>query len=323
MVGRGRSRHALSGVGLFALMLVLTACGGTGDITRPNLTVTKVGTGGGTVTATDIDCGEDCTGSYSQGTAVVLSATPYSGSTFSSWGGDCSGKTCELIMDRVKTVTATFDQKQDPPLKVITGVIQGWTGEEAVVIAEARTTTPDIKLAEALINADGSFTLTLPMAEEVASALFTVGSNTFCSKFLWFDDELSSIEMTPSPVNIAEVYTDLEVYDAADRSKRLGSLELLPESDFVSWVYAASATTIKGECVTPEVGQGDLGNITNTIDLDLKAGWNDVIYVPDGTADSISTITIPAETNWKYYEAEPLECDPEDPECIFPVSTLT
>lgn len=78
--------------------------------------------------------------------------------------------------------------------------------------------------------------------------------------------------MTPGPVNIADVYSDLDVYDAADHSKRTGSLDLRPESDFVSWVYATSATTIKGECVAPEVGQGDPGNITNPIDLDLKAG---------------------------------------------------
>jgi hypothetical protein len=36
-------------------------------------------------------------------------------------------------MGHAKTVTAAFDQKQAPPPKVITGMIQGWTGEEAVV----------------------------------------------------------------------------------------------------------------------------------------------------------------------------------------------
>lgn len=242
MVGRARSRYALYSVSVFILMAVLSACGGTsGGTTGPPLTVTKAGTGGGTVTGTDIDCGEDCTDSYTAGTAVVLTATPYSGSVFTRWGGACSGKTCEVTMDRSQRVTATFDQKQVPPPKVINGRIQGWNGEEAVVGAGVWHTNTYIKLAEAPINADGSFTLTLPVAEDVANILYPVGGNTFCSEFLYFNDELSSIEMTPGPVNIADVYSDLDVYDAADRSKRIGSLSLLPESDFVSWVYAASA----------------------------------------------------------------------------------
>jgi photosystem II stability/assembly factor-like uncharacterized protein len=75
------------------------------------LTVSKAGTGFGTVTGTGINCGSDCSESYTSGTAVTLTATTATGSTFTGWsGGGCSGTgTCTVTMDAAKTVTATFD----------------------------------------------------------------------------------------------------------------------------------------------------------------------------------------------------------------------
>ena len=43
------------------------------------LTVSKGGAGAGTVTATGITCGADCTEPYNDGTSVVLNATPQAG----------------------------------------------------------------------------------------------------------------------------------------------------------------------------------------------------------------------------------------------------
>ncbi len=58
------------------------------------LTVTKAGTGSGTVTSVPggIACGNDCTGGYANGTAVTLTAVASAGSTFTGWsGGGCTG----------------------------------------------------------------------------------------------------------------------------------------------------------------------------------------------------------------------------------------
>ena len=75
------------------------------------LTVSKAGTGDGTVIGPGINCGNNCTQPYDAGTIVTLSAEPDNGSTFVGWSGACSGTatTCELTMDVSKTVTATFD----------------------------------------------------------------------------------------------------------------------------------------------------------------------------------------------------------------------
>ncbi|MGI8822848.1 MAG: InlB B-repeat-containing protein, partial [Acidimicrobiia bacterium] len=63
-----------------------------GEATVPTkfmLTVSKAGTGSGTVTSNPagVDCGTDCTEAYVSGTSVTLTATPVAGSTFAGWSG--------------------------------------------------------------------------------------------------------------------------------------------------------------------------------------------------------------------------------------------
>jgi hypothetical protein len=76
------------------------------------LTVSKTGAGSGTVTSAPagISCGATCAGSYASGTAMTLTATPATGSTFTGWsGGGCSATgSCSLTLTTATTVTATF-----------------------------------------------------------------------------------------------------------------------------------------------------------------------------------------------------------------------
>jgi len=79
-----------------------------------NLSVTKIGTGTGTVTSSPagINCDSDCSESYNANTAVTLTALPDTNSTFAGWSGACSGTgTCAVTMDAEKTATATFTLK--------------------------------------------------------------------------------------------------------------------------------------------------------------------------------------------------------------------
>ncbi len=78
-----------------------------------NLTVTKSGTGAGTVTSAPagIACGATCTAPFVSGTIVTLSAVASAGSTFIGWtGGGCSGTgTCVVTVSAAATVNAQFD----------------------------------------------------------------------------------------------------------------------------------------------------------------------------------------------------------------------
>ena len=76
------------------------------------LTVTKTGTGSGTVTSSPagINCGATCSAKFTSGVTVTLAATPAAGSTFVGWSGACTGTgACTVSMTASKTVTATFN----------------------------------------------------------------------------------------------------------------------------------------------------------------------------------------------------------------------
>ena len=81
------------------------------DVPPGTITVTKHGTGSGTVTSSPIgiDCDPTCQAPFDDGQEVTFTATPAPGSTFTTWGGDCSGATiCVVTMDGSKVITATF-----------------------------------------------------------------------------------------------------------------------------------------------------------------------------------------------------------------------
>jgi hypothetical protein len=77
------------------------------------LTVTKSGTGTGTITSdpSGINCGSTCSYQFTFGTNVTLTATPDSGSVFGGWSGDVTDSSSTIIvtMDSNKSVTATFN----------------------------------------------------------------------------------------------------------------------------------------------------------------------------------------------------------------------
>lgn len=97
------------------------------------LSVSKAGSGSGTVTSADggIDCGTTCSASYPSGTHVTLTAAAVAGSTFSGWSGaGCSGTgTCVVTLTAAENVTASFATASPaptpPPVNVTPPVITG------------------------------------------------------------------------------------------------------------------------------------------------------------------------------------------------------
>jgi hypothetical protein len=81
--------------------------------------------GSGTVTGNAISCPGDCDETYLDGTQVSLSAAADSGSTFTGWGGACSGTgPCDLTMGGDHDVSATFTQNAPPPKPPNTNISQ-------------------------------------------------------------------------------------------------------------------------------------------------------------------------------------------------------
>jgi parallel beta-helix repeat protein len=107
---------------LFALGAALVACGGSkgddGDspsAEQPQMSVLSINrVGQGTVGSTPngIDCGADCSGSYTKNTEVTLHAAAAQGHQFAGWSGvgvDCAGTgDCSVMLDQSKSLVATF-----------------------------------------------------------------------------------------------------------------------------------------------------------------------------------------------------------------------
>src|SRR5262249_11758286 len=100
---------------LTANTTVFARFGVTPGATQFTLSVTRDGSGSGTVTSNPagINCGSTCSAPFDSGTVVTLTATPATGSTFAGWsGGGCSGTgACTLTMNAATAVTATFTRQ--------------------------------------------------------------------------------------------------------------------------------------------------------------------------------------------------------------------
>lgn len=89
---------------------------GAADVTQVALgsfplAVTLAGSGGGSISdGGQISCLGACSGTYSNGSQVTLTAAAAAGSTFNGWNGACTGTvtTCQVTMNQAQNVTAEF-----------------------------------------------------------------------------------------------------------------------------------------------------------------------------------------------------------------------
>ena len=121
------------------------------------LSVSTSGTGTGTVTSSPpgINCGSDCSESYSEGTVVALSASPGPSSTFAGWSGACSGTgACQVTMNGATAVGAAFNSTGGgtdvfpSSFTVLVGALAGGTvanlgsDDNAYLVVHSNKTTP-------------------------------------------------------------------------------------------------------------------------------------------------------------------------------------
>jgi hypothetical protein len=112
----------------------------TGVTPSKTLSVAKNGSGTGTVTSNPagITCGAICTGNFTVGALVTLTASPVGGSTFAGWSGACSGTaSCAVTMSAAQTVTATFNVAAAGPRisAVVDGITYSYTISPTTTIA--------------------------------------------------------------------------------------------------------------------------------------------------------------------------------------------
>jgi len=124
---RGQLVASVSGVLVIAGLAISLAAGPASSQAGPcgyeacptqTLTVSKNGTGTGTVTSSPagINCGSTCSHDFTDGTLVTLTPTADAGSQFASWSGDCAGAGgCTVTMSAARSVTATFNTAGDVP----------------------------------------------------------------------------------------------------------------------------------------------------------------------------------------------------------------
>ncbi len=105
-----------------ATALALVGCKTDGSGGTPpaptSYSLTATAPTGGVISSADggINCGSDCSQSYSSGTAVTLNAVANSGYTFTGWAGDCSGTAaCNLTLSANRSAAATFQQNGTTP----------------------------------------------------------------------------------------------------------------------------------------------------------------------------------------------------------------
>jgi hypothetical protein len=128
------------------------------------LTVKFAGTGGGSVTGTNLNClsGLACTVGFTRSNlsslpTVDLSALANGSSLFSGWSGGCTGTSkCTIVMDASKTVTATFDAI---PVQISLNVL-GLAGQQGTLVSDDGSVTCGGSCPAMTHAASANFTLT-------------------------------------------------------------------------------------------------------------------------------------------------------------------
>lgn len=194
----------------------------------------------------------------------------------------------------------------EPIAKELRGRVQNWSGQAARVRAQVYDLESNLTvLAEAPVDAGGEFSLTLPGA--VGEGLYTVDRATYsCSAFGGTGD----LTVTPERVAIAEVFLDIFAAAAGDAGLGLGALSYSGFSSgsvfFVRQFYAASAAKVEGSCTYTFAEGAAAQTYVDTYLLELKAGWNNVVYehldpVDERTLETvISTRAPPIGAAWSY-----------------------
>jgi phospholipase C len=163
---------ACTGTGACSVTLTadaaVTATFNTSAVPPVQLTVKDAGAGSGTVTSSPsgISCGSTCTASFPSGTAVTLTATPASNSTFTGWSGACTGTAaCTVNLSANTSVTANFDTSAAPPVQL--------------TVQDAGTGTGTVTSTPSGINCGSTCTASFPSGTAVTLTATAAAGSSF------------------------------------------------------------------------------------------------------------------------------------------------
>ena len=113
--------------------------------------LTKTGDGDGQVTASKLDCGDECTASYDYGEALALVAKPGAGSVFRGWNGVCAAAqpTCSFPVGPITSIKAEFGRT--PFTARVVGLGVTYSGGRTVVL-QLRVNRPTTAVVRLLRN---------------------------------------------------------------------------------------------------------------------------------------------------------------------------
>ncbi len=230
------------------------------------LTITKAGTGTGTVTSspTGINCGTDCTGAYSNGTVVTLTATPAAGSTFAGWSGACTGTgSCVVTMNAAKAVTATFNTAGGGPFTLTvtkagtgtgtvksspdgircgTDCIEAYSNGTVVTLTATPAAGSTFAGWSGACTGTGSCVVTMNAAKAVTATFNTAGGGPFTLTITKAGTGTGTVTSSPTGINCGtdctEAYSNGTVVTLTARATR--------GATFAGWSGACTGT---GSCV--------------------------------------------------------------------------
>jgi hypothetical protein len=226
--------------------------------TKYTLITSKTGQGTIASNLPGINCGTICAFDYNNGTSVTLTAIPDSGSSFSSWGGACSGtnNTCTISMNQAQNVTAAFNTNPPPadttpPTISISSPTNNSTATiDTVTVSGNAYDNVAVKLVQYSINGAPRANAT-GTTDWIFTAALTCGANTIVA----YAKDSSNPEILSNPLTITRDCGKFSLNPAssniviAQNADALYYLDLTKIAPFNTPANALSSITATGSIV--------------------------------------------------------------------------
>jgi hypothetical protein len=262
-----------------------------------NLTITKSGTGTGSVTTSPSGT------SFSAGTVVTLTAAPNTNSTFTGWSGACSGTsaTCQMTMNGNASIGAAFALRSYAvTASAGTGGTISPSGNVNVTYGsnQAYAITPNSGYAISSVTVDGapvgaitSYTFTNVMANHTIAATFIPSSN-YTLTITKSGTGTGTVTTSPAGTNFA-AGTVVTITATADAS-----------STFTGWSgsYSGTEQTLQGPMPNSNLNLVATFSLKSSYTVTASAGMGGTIS-PSGSISAVDgsskSFTITPKSRYK------------------------